>query len=325
MGVIPLDQALPKIFLRPDDSEEIGAVPLEHQSTVMRVGFDRKPNDPIVFEGETPAVVRFSERTWVYRYSPANSEIRRSRRWRLEIVVTADVKDKKEDEKDDDKKDVKKPRQPHIRERHLAVTTREPYGSKWVEHAIFRRFFKKPDSERNEPVVPELKDNEHPVDWLERRKEQNEKDKIYDPWEKGSRYVAGISVPNGHYEDPRNSSGSLVLGACPDFDSLVTELMRSDDIRRMLRHTEMGTFVFWHRDVEERPTLHPRVIEDSEYLMGLAVQQALAGPSQDTQKWENERVSKLVEFIYAAHLNNSNRMAVREQKHVTASSDETEK
>jgi hypothetical protein len=254
----------------------------------MCVGFKPRRNGEIVFEEETPIDPRIVERTWRFRYPAKDGNAQSINAWRLEILVEATRK--------------------HLRHGHTAVVAQEPYSTHWIQTARFKKYSKKGESERPEPVVPKLKDNEHPLDWLERNLE-------YDLWEKGAHYVAGIGSPNGFQEESRNTGGRFVFGACPDFETLVQEMFQTRAVRDMLVQTEKNTINFWYSkaDIANPPRLYPEVIEEAKTLMGLSIQQALAGPSGPAKEWLGKPVSRLVRWIYCNHLNDRNKSVHRRQ------------
>jgi len=49
--------------------------------------------------------------------------------------------------------------------------------------------------------------------------------------------------------------------------------------------------------VKRAPPLYSEVIEEAKTLMDLSIQQALAGPLKDREKWLGEPVSKFLQFI----------------------------
>ncbi len=291
MGQICAENLFPPHWSRPDDAQPIGTWSPSPALTATCVGFAPRHGDEILFEGETPLQVRWSERTWRYRYPGKDGAVRISNRWRMEIIAD--------------------PKQTHLRPGNNLVVVREPYGTNWIQTASFKMYSKKSESEREEAVVPQLRENEHPVDWLERNLK-------YDPWETGAHYVAGISFPNGFQEEARNVSGGFLFGACPDFDGLVEDMFKTRGVEHMLHLTKENKirFAFPGADLETEPILYPEVIRVAKSIMGTAIQQALAGPGEPRgdkryEKWEGQPVSKLVWPIYCDHLNDYNRRESR--------------
>ena len=122
-----------------------------------------------------------------------------------------------------------------------------------------------------------------------------------DPWESGERHVAGISLPNGYWAtEPRNEAGGFLLGACPNRDTGVEALLHSSEIIRLLELTAANQIDFASPVANVSPKLLPGVIEDRESLMGLAIQQALAGPAT-LAEWKG----KLVAERHRSHLQKS--------------------
>lgn len=291
MGGISLEQLLPERFGNPDAAGPISSLHMPLEGAVMRAGFERGSRGALVFEGETTVTVRLGERVWRYKQEPDTSTIKTARRWRLEFGV---------------KIDDAGPLLPG----HVAVVAQEPYGNTWLQRAFFKKYSKKSEEERPLPEVPRLEEDRDPVEWLEQNAD-------YDPWEKNARLVAGISQPHGFLSDnPRNSAGDLILGACPDFDGLVGELWTSGETQRLLDETKEGRIVFWNRaKVQNPPRLYPEVIEDCEALMGISIQQALAGPRRSPEKWIGQPVWRLLGLIYRDHLNERNRVVHRRLGH----------
>lgn len=302
MASISLDQLLPSYFSRPDDAFPIGTWAMPTGLTAMCAGFSPLSNGEVVFEKETPIQLRLCERTWRYKYSGQSERMYVTSRWRLEILAD--------------------PKLTHLRPGHTIVVAQEPYGTNWVQPTKFKIYSKKSESERLEVVVPELRENQDPVFWLERNLK-------YDPWEKGKHYVAGIGFPNGFHEESRNIISNFVFGACPDFEKVVEEILQSRAVQQMLGRTRENNINFWYSkaDIANPPRLYPVVIEEAVALMGRSIQQALAGPSnlpssRPTEEWVGQPVSELVRRIYCDHLNNENRRVQRDLEHVIPVGDE---
>jgi hypothetical protein len=300
VGVVSIEQLLPRHMFRPDDAIPISRLGLPARAKMTRVGFDRKPGQPLRFEGETPVRVRIEERLWRYKVKGAEkgreknsnkASIRESRCWRLEILVDARNSD---------------PIQPA----HQVVVAQIPYGNLWVQATPLKKYTKKKlEREEIESKLPELDD----LDDIESKLEAAQ---LYDPWEKGQNYVAGISYPRGHLQrlvsNPRNTEVDYVIGVCPDFKAIRDELSTSADVERLLEMTRRGTIAFWkHGAPKQRPHLYEEAKEAAPELMMLSVRQALAGPQVFSKKWQGKPVWELVEHVYCNHLNNRNRKISR--------------
>jgi hypothetical protein len=160
-----------------------------------------------------------------------------------------------------------------------------------------------------ESKLPELDD-------LDDVESQLEAAQVYDPWEKGQHYVAGISYPRGYLQlllsNPRNTEIDYVIGVCPNFKAIRDELRMSSEVERLLEMTRKGTIAFWKRGApEQRPHLYDETKDAAPELMMLAVHQALAGPREFSKEWQGQLVWKLVEYLYCDHLNNRNRKISR--------------
>ncbi len=288
MGAISIEQLLPKHIFRPDDAFPISRLGMPAKAKITRIGFDRKPGQPLSFEGETEVRVRMEERLWRFKLKKSDSRtIHEARRWRLEILVDAKNSD---------------PIQPS----HEAVVAQTPYGNGWVQPTAFKKYTKKTlEKEEVASNLPEFND-------LEEAEANLEAAQVYDPWEKGQHYVAGISYPRGYLEllagNPRNAEIDYVLGVCPDFKAAQDELLISTEVKEFLEMTQKGTIAFWKRGApKQRPRLHERTKEAATGLMLLSVRQALAGPRMFSREFQGRPVSKLVEYLYCDHLNNENR------------------
>jgi hypothetical protein len=291
MGSISMEELLPEVFGNPDDARPISPLRLPPKTRVMRSGFERSQRGELVFEGETEVGVRLVERVWEYKQLPDTSTLRKARCWRLEFGVDAR-------------------KAAPITDGHVMVVAQEPFGNRWVHRSKFRKYSKKKD--RDELTVPEngLTGDMDALEWLELHAE-------HDPWEKNQRLVAGISRPRGFHSDKqRNAAGDLILGACPDFDEIVNELLASKEIQRLLRVTEKGRIRYWnHRKVGTLPPpLYPEVIDQSHDLMLVSIRQALAGPRRAVDTWIGHPVWKWVSCVYRDHLNECNKVVDRRVK-----------
>jgi len=295
MGAISLEKLFPRQVLHSDQAEPISPLGMPRKAALTRCGFEISKRGGLFFEGETTAAVRLCEREWNYRQLPDSSKSHRARRWRLEFAVSV------------------KSAGP-IRAGHVAVIAQEPYENAWLQRASFKMYSKKSDGRSLLPV-PDTKalaaeNIEDAIEWLEQNVE-------LDPWENNSRFVAGLSHPKGSFSSkPRSSGGDLVLGVCPDFDELVSQLLKMNETRKLIKETYSGQIVFWNRSkVKSPPRLHADVRNECEDLMYISVQQALAGPRHSPKKWIDQPVWKLVSLIYRDHLNARNRVADRRLGH----------
>ena len=293
MGVVPIEQLLPRHVFGPDEAIPISRLGFPARAKMTRVGFDRKPGQPLRFEGETQVKVRMEERLWRYRVKRTGGQ-GKSRRWRLEILVDARNPDS-------------------IQPSHQVVVAQIPYGNGWVQPAAFKKYTKKTfEKEEIESKLPELDD----LDDIESKLEAAQ---VYDPWERGQYYVAGISYPRGYLQlllsNPRNAEIDYVIGVCPDFKATRDELRMSAEVERLLEKTRQGTIAFWKRGApEQRPRLYDETKEAAPGLLMLAVHQALAGPREFSEEWRGQPVWKLVNRLYCNHLNNRNRKNSRAPK-----------
>ncbi len=303
MGLVSIKQLLPASIFRPDDAFPISRLWFPASAKMTRIGFDYKPGHPLKFEGETQVKVRMEERLWRYklRGTERNEEknsnqasIHESRRWRLEILVDARNSDS-------------------IQPPHQVVVAQIPYGNGWVQATALKKYTKKTlEKEEIEFKLPE-------IDNLDDVESKLEAAQIYDPWEKGQYYVAGISYPRGYlqllWSNPRNAEIDYVIGVCPDFKTARDELRMSPEVERLLEMTRKGTIAFWKRGApEQRPRLYDETKEAAPELMLLSIHQALAGPREFSKDWQGQPVWKLIERLYCSHLNNRNRKNSRAPK-----------
>ncbi len=296
MGLVSIEQLLPGHIFRPDDAFPISRLGFPARAKMTRIGFDRNPSRPLRFEGETQVKVRMEERLWRYKLngkerqgekSSKKPSIFESRRWRLEILVDARNSDS-------------------IQPSHQVVVAQIPYGNGWVQATALKKYTKKIlEKEEIESKLPELDE----MDDVESKLEAAQ---VYDPWEKGAYYVAGISYPRGYLQlllsNPRNAEIDYVIGVCPDFKATRDELRMSGEVEHLLEMTRKGTIAFWKRGApEQRPRLYDETKDAAPELMMLSVHQALAGPREFSKEWQGQPVWKLVEHLYCNHLNNRNR------------------
>jgi hypothetical protein len=282
MGRISLEELLPKVYRNPDDAGPIGSLGLPRSAKLMLAGFNRKAGEPLCFEAEIDVNFRAVEREWRYEESGGTAE-RSERTWRFEFAVKKGGP---------------------IKPGHFLVVAQEPYANRWLEHTPFHQFSHRPEEERGLPVVraDELGPDRDPLAWLDGSVK-------YDPWETGTRLVAGISHPHGYGgNDPRNAAGDFFLGACPDFDGIAKELMESDKVRDLLRLTEIDKIAY-SRFAPQRIPLHADVKEAARELMWISVRQTLAGPRERCREWVGEPVSNWLDLVYQDHLNECNKAA----------------
>jgi hypothetical protein len=282
MGRISLEDLLPEVYRNPDDAGPIGSLGMPRSAKLMPAGFDRKAGEPLLFQAEIDVDFRAVEREWRYRETGSPAERTRGT-WRFEFAVK---------------------RGGPIKPGHFLVVAQEPYANRWLENRPFHQFSHKPEEERGLPVVPadELGPDGDPLAWLDRNVK-------YDPWETGTRLVAGISRPHGYgRDDSRNSAGDFFMGACPDFDGIARELLESDYIKTLLRLTENDTIVYAPLAPRRIP-LHREVKDAAGALMWVSVRQALAGPRRGCAEWVGRPVEKWVDLVYQDHLNECNKAA----------------
>lgn len=268
---------------------QMGRLATSSDVSVMRVGFERESRSIPVFEGESSIAMRLCERIWQYRQESEKSSVQSARRWRFEFETPLETSDP-------------------IRPGHVMVIAQEPYSEAWLQLAVFRKGFPHSSSGHRIPIVPKLERNENPIDWLEAHEE-------YDRWGSRSKLVAGISQPSGLSRDsPSNRrAGALILGVCPDVDGIVNEIWHSEGIQSLLNKThENRIIVSGH--LKSTQQLLPEVIDAASAVMGLSIQQALAGPLNSPEQWIGRPVWQLASLIYKNHLSSLDRAARRRSR-----------
>src|SRR5262249_23295345 len=153
------------------------ALGLPAVGALTRIGYDRRPGEPLRFEGETRVKFRLEQRTWYFKLKKQAKgreadtkeeppEKYESSRLRLEIVIRA-----------------KEPLQPG----HQVVVCQMPYANGWVQAIPLKRYSKKKDDRE------QLKENPPTFDDMKCMEKQLEDAYPIDLWETGSNYVAGVS------------------------------------------------------------------------------------------------------------------------------------
>jgi hypothetical protein len=298
MSAFSLDNLFPLETDCPGAAQSIGAVGMPSKVRLMRSGFDTSSKDWPIFEGETEAAVRLTERVWEYKHAPDTTALFRARRWRFEFAVKIGDAGL-------------------VRAGHSIVMAQQPYENAWLQCVTLKKYSKKAGL-RAAQIVPDSETLrrahiEDPIEWLERNSK-------IDPWETSARFVAGFSQPKGSMSmRPRNSGGDFVVGVCRNFDESAAHLLGMNAIQRLIHETQRGRIIFWNRrEVKNPPRLRQEVIEDCEHLMMMSVQQAMAGPRRSPAKWINEPAWKLAKLIYLDHLNARNRsVAARSDREVS--------
>lgn len=265
----------------PDDAYEIGATPLQTLATAMRIG---PGADGLCYLGEE--AIRLA---MIWRIVE-DKDGRRHRWWRLEAKAAVETG--------------------RIRPGHELVVALHPYGSGWVNCALFKPGSKKAGYDRPDVSMRRFASVDEAAQVVERLR--------YDYWEKGNYLTAGVSQP----QIPLVSSGiirnvqqhaAFVFGVCERFSNLEQELLGSHRAQSLLRTTAEGTLRFWapRAKLTIRPRLCDEVKMESIELMILAVRQALAGPHRDGDRWVGRPVVDKVDQIYRGHLNRRNRVLAK--------------
>jgi hypothetical protein len=182
---------------------------------------------------------------------------------------------------------------------NLTLVVTAPNASGWVHTAPFRISNKKHESEREDPLWKPAVDD---AEIITRTDETN-----YDFWENDDYWTAGISDPGqpGFEEVRRNTTTAWHYGIVENYDQVVAGLHASAEVVRLLDLTDNGTLRFWPTHLpngksfsDEFKMLHSDTKESSNWLMMLAVRQALAGGGKDVARWSGQPVVGLVEQCY---------------------------
>lgn len=159
--------------------------------------------------------------------------------------------------------------QTRVSPRHALVAVRYPYGSLWCAVARFRTGAAD-GSVAMPPHVNTLERTQHVVDF----------ELDADPWERGPRLVAGLSLPLnflGMNAGVTPIGGGYAFGACEDVAAVEDRILTACGVRRLVRWSDFGTF---------HPTETLDGIDEErakrDILQTIAIRLALAGPLDAT-------------------------------------------
>ena len=197
-----------------------------------------------------------------------------------------------------------------IRSGDFLIWAEHPYANGWVNAARFKRPRKESRAARRDTNELEFANGQEFATWFEYLD--------YDWWETGKYLTAGfsgLSHPWMPRDELRNYHETLadVLGVCgefPDagdgvafFAACERELLEAEEIRKMMRLCENGTYQFW-REGPVDEVLARKTCEDGNYVLPLAIRQAMAGPATSNASCRGRRVTYQVEHVFKYHLNN---------------------
>lgn len=151
-------------------------------------------------------------------------------------------------------------------------------------------------------------------EWLENR--------TYNPWDTADKFLTTGKWDYGFDMVLGNSIRSpneykWVYGLCEDFDDALEEVFRSPEIIELLLATNKNDVPFSYPMAYQgrRLTLQDDTITSSDYLVRLAIAQALAGPdpTHDEENWIGQPVYKSAKYLYCRHLDNMNERIVSDK------------
>ncbi len=287
----------PTVLARPsgsgDRSRPIGTLSTQISCTARRVV---QSKDEVVFAAEEPISVAYRWRT--IRLSSG----REQGIWRLE------VKDSPTAAATDENEDAALPPKPRTAD--WLILAEAPYSNCWVGHAPFKRGSQKAGEQRPSLEAASLDEALTLLGAVSN-----------DLWEKGRRWTAGFTQPEMPLSSNRaarepGKNALWVFGVCSDPPALVEELAASRmaasllDVDRVFHPGPNGTAV--------GDDVHPRVLEERNSLLLIAIKQAMAGPTDpawDNDSWVGRPVMALAGRIFRDHLYNRTRVERRKDRY----------
>jgi hypothetical protein len=287
MGVIDLE-GLVSDREALNEAVEIGAMPRQ-QVTAMWVDDRGDDSSALVYKSEIgPLIAGFAPRG-------VETETFRHHWWRLEIKIH--IKDLPSE--------IGAVMEREGPARVDCVIAVYPYSVGWIGRSRFKR-----SSRKERPAMPAaVQSPGHLFEHLERLP--------HDYWETGNYLTAGFDALSALVEDPANMprESMLILGICHDAQGRRAALTADARVTDLIERTKHGNIYFGMKGVPAVP-LHPEVRDAARHHMDQAIQQALAGPHKDNNRWIDREVFTKVDHIYRLHLNNHNRRLDREPDRV---------
>lgn len=204
--------------------------------------------------------------------------------WRVEVQVASD--------------------HPEIKKGMELVIARQ-LAACWTASAPFKKADKKGRGERPDPLDGLFSDSESAIERLESLS--------YDFWEKNDDYLtAGISIPPDPFSEKRRnySRGAWYLGVCENMRASTAALWTDSHVLKLLDMAQKKQLRFWPSSfkIDNRyGEYHPRLRDEVDSLMVLAIRQSLAGPMKDTEEFLGKPVATLVERYFKDTMYNFNR------------------
>jgi hypothetical protein len=275
-------------------SRPIGTLSTQVACTARRV---LRSHDQIVFGAEEPISVAYRWRTITL------SGGREQGIWRLEVKDLAPASAASD-------RGEEPPTSSRGRPNDWLVLAEAPYSNCWVGQAAFKRGSQKGGEQRPNVEADSLDDALGLLGALS-----------HDLWEKGRRWTAGFTQPqmplsSGRAARDPGKNALWVFGVCGDIDAVVEELAGSRvaaellDVDRVFHPGPNGTAV--------GDDVHPRVLEERNSLLLIAIKQAMAGPTDqawDTDAWIGRPVMELAGRIFRDHLYNRTRVERRKDRY----------
>lgn len=276
---------------------EIGSEHQRKQVTLTRIATTTKSKERPVFLQEIPAEKGTFAKSVRYRRRVGKEILGSAARWmRLEFRVPSKLLFAE------------------VSSRDLTLVVAAPSACGWVHTAPFRISNKKSDDERDNPLwTPAVDDAEI----IERIESQN-----CDFWENDDYWTAGISDPGepAFEEVRRNTTTPWRFGIVENYEQVVLGLIESAEVRKLLALTANGTLQHWPTNLrkesafpEKFKPLHPDTKESADWLIMLAIRQALAGGGDEEARWFGQPVVKLVEEYYKDLVCFYNRKTIRRE------------
>ena len=183
---------------------------------------------------------------------------------------------------------------------HIVVTER-PYGRGWFTSDVFKSAAHRRAEDR---LVVEAATLSEAIARLSLRGT--------DPWETGHAITASIKPPEplAAFEDPARGSAASewLFGVCESREQFVETLAKSQEAQRLLNLAYQNRLRLGPNSIP----IHPRVAEDANAVLFVALNQALAGPRASTDL-VGAPVMTLVTSIFEEHLYNRTRRAERQE------------
>jgi hypothetical protein len=187
-----------------------------------------------------------------------------------------------------------------IEKGHHVVIAIHPYHADFCQHAPFKPPSKKGEMGRK-PTGQRFATVAEARLWIDSL--------TYDYWETHDYLTASLPLTRRErsWQERRPAHNHrLVFGACANSDEVRRDLLLHPHVAKLIELTENGTIRF--RPIGTGvPKLSESLRSRSDELMTQAIAYAMAGPPKDSDRWFNEPVVKLVEYVYKGLLHKHHR------------------